>query len=258
MKTRMILILILVAKIIYAQDSIVKQDSVWQTNFSTEKRTHVFSISPMSRKTEKVNGLVLGFGHVDNKLVEKQIINGLNVEVNPAPIVAGFIAFVYVTYLPEILSKKRKIRVADTLHFNTKKPDFEIPSWNKTPNLKLNGINISSGCFFTNTSMNGLNVSLGNKFKNFNGISIAPLGILAEKQNGISVGLINATNDLNGFVVGAYNQSYKLDGLQIGLVNQSMVNHGLQIGVFNKSYSKGFQIGVWNKNAKRSFPIINW
>ena len=198
-----------------------------------------------------------GFGHVDNKLVEKQTINGLNVEVNPATIVGGFMAFMYVMYLPEILSKKRKITVADTLH-NAKKPDFIIPYWDKTPYLKLNGINISSGCFFTNTSMNGLNISFGNKFKNFNGLSITPLGTMADKQNGISVGLINANNDLNGFVVGAYNQSFKLDGLQIGLVNQTMTNHGLQIGVFNRSYTRGFQIGIWNKNENRSFPIINW
>ena len=93
MKTNMIMLLILTSKIIYAQDTIVKQGRTWQNNFSIEKRTHVFSVSPMSRKTEKVDGLVLGFGHVDNKLVEKQTINGLNVEVNPAPIVGGFRAF---------------------------------------------------------------------------------------------------------------------------------------------------------------------
>lgn len=253
----MIMLLILTTKIIYAQDTILKQSRIRQNNFSIEKRTHIFSVSPMSRKTEKINGLVLGFGHVDNKLVEKQTINGLNVEVNPAPIVGGFMAFMYVMYFPEIVSKKRKITVSDTLYY-AKKPDFIIPDSDKTPYLKLNGINISSGCFFTNTTMNGLNVSFGNKFKNFNGLSITPLGIIADRQNGISVGLINANNDLNGIVVGAYNQSFKLYGLQIGLVNQTMTNHGLQIGVFNRSYSKGFQIGIWNKNAKRSFPILNW
>ena len=257
MKTNMIMLLILTSKIIYAHDTIVKQGRTWQNNFSIEKRTHVFSVSPMSRKTEKVDGLVLGFGHVDNKLVEKQTINGLNVEVNPAPIVGGFMAFMGIMYLPEILCRKRKITVADTLH-NAKKPDFVIPDWDKTPNLKLNGINISSGCFFTNSSLNGLNISFGNKFKNFNGLSIAPLGTMADKQIGISVGLINANNDLNGFVVGAYNQSFKLDGMQIGLVNQTIKNHGLQVGIFNRSYSKGFQIGIWNKNAKRSLPILNW
>lgn len=256
MKTKILLLLILISKISYAQDSIAKETRrMYLTDFSTEKRTHIFSVSPMSRKTATVDGLVLGFGHIDNKLVEKQTINGLNIEINPAPIVGAAGLFMGLMYLPESLNKKR--RVADTLHQN-KKPDFHIPSWDKTPRLKMNGLNLSTGCFFTNTSMNGLNISCGNKFENFNGISIAPLGILAGRQNGISVGLINANNDLNGLVIGVYNQSEKLDGLQLGLVNQSIKNHGLQIGIFNRSYSKGFQIGIWNKNPKRTLPIFNW
>jgi phosphate/sulfate permease len=257
MKTKMIMLMIVISKIIYAQDSIVKQGRTWENNFSKEKLTHVFSVSPMSRKTEKVNGLVVGFGHVDNKLVENQTINGINAELNPAPIVGGFIAFLWVMYLPETLSKNRKIRVSDTLNYY-KKPDFKIPNWDKSPHLKLNGINVSSGCFFTNTSMNGINVSFANKFKNFNGLSIAPLGTMADKQNGLSMGIINANNSLKGSVIGVYNQSVELRGVQIGLVNQTMTNHGLQIGIFNRSYSKGFQIGIWNKNAKHTFPFLNW
>ena len=263
MKAKFLLLFLLTTKFTFAQDTIVQQDTVQHQIFTKVKRTHVFSITPMSRKTEKVNGLALGFGHIDNKFVDKQTINGLNVEVNPAPGVGAFIAFMGIMYLPEIISKnsnrKKGTKTLDSLDAG-KKPDFRIPDWDKskTPALKLNGINISSGCFFVNTNMNGLNISAGNKFKNFNGLSIAPLGTIADRQNGISVGLINASNDLNGFVVGGYNQSVKLDGLQLGMVNQTMSNHGLQVGIFNRSYSKGFQIGVWNKNAKRSLPILNW
>lgn len=257
MKTKILIMLLFTVQIMYSQDTIFKQPRYLMQNFSKEKRTHVFSVSPMSRKTATVHGLVLGFGHIDNKLVAKQTINGLNVEVNPAPIVAAFGVFIGIMHLPEIFSKKRQITVADTLH-HRKKPDFFIPDFDKTPTLKLNGLNISSGCFFVNTNMNGLNISAGNKFKNFNGISIAPLGTLADTQNGFSAGLVNASNDLNGLVVGAYNQSVKLDGIQIGLVNQAIKNRGLQIGVFNRSYSKGFQLGLWNKNAKRSLPVFNW
>lgn len=257
MKSKILLFLILASEIIYGQDTIVRQGRAWEKNFSTVKRTHVFSVSPMSKKTAKVNGMVLGFGHIDNKLVEKQTINGLNVEVNPAPGLAAVAGFLTILYLPRILFEKRKTTVTDTLH-HAKEPDFVIPNWDKTPDLKMNGINISSGCFFTNTSMNGLNVSFANKFKNFNGLSIAPLGTMADRHNGISAGLINVNNDLNGFAIGGYNQSLKLDGLQVGLVNRAMTNHGLQIGIFNRSYSKGFQIGVWNKNAKRSLPVFNW
>lgn len=257
MKTNFLFLLILTSKIVFAQDSILKQGRIYKNNFSKEKLTHFISVSPMSRKTEKVNGLVIGFGHVDNKLVEKQTINGINIEVNPAPVIGGMAAFILVISLPEILAKNRKIRVEDTL-FCAKKPDFKIPDWDKSPYLKLNGINISSGCFFTNTSMNGINISVANKFKIFNGLSIAPLGTIADTQNGISIGIINANNLLRGTVISIYNQSLNLNGLQLGLINQAMNNHGLQIGFYNRSYSKGFQIGLWNKNVKHTFPFINW
>jgi hypothetical protein len=257
MKAKIIMLVIVFSNFIYAQDTTVKNGRSLQNNFSKEKITHILSVSPMSRKTEKVNGLVVGFGHVDNKLVENQIINGINAELNPAPIVGGFIAFLWLMYLPESLSKNRKIKVADSLSY-IKKPDFKIPNWDKSPHLKLNGINVSSGCFFTNTSMNGINVSLANKYKNFNGFSIAPLGTIADKQNGFSIGIINANNNLKGSVIGVYNQSVELTGIHIGLVNQTMTNNGLQIGIFNRSYSKGFQIGIWNKNAKHAFPFFNW
>ena len=264
MKTKILFLLLVAVQFAFAQDTIVPKDSIQKQIFTKVKRTHVFSVSPMSRKTAKVNGMVLGFGHIDNKFVEKQTINGLNIEANPAPGVGAFIAFMGIMYLPDIISKNSARRkggkALDSLDAVAKRPNFTVPDWDKTktPTLKLNGVNLSSGCFFVNTNMNGLNISAGNKFKNFNGLSIAPLGTLADKQTGVSIGLINAANDLNGFVIGGYNQSVKLDGLQFGLVNQVITNHGVQIGLFNRSYSKGFQIGVWNKNAKRSMPIINW
>ncbi len=258
MKTKILLLLVLTANVVSAQDSLVKETRrMYLKTFATEKRTHIFSVSPMSRKTAVVDGLVLGFGHIDNKLVEKQTINGLNVEVNPAPIVGALGLFMGIMYLPESLRRGHSKGTIDTLNQN-KKPDFKIPSWNKTPLLKLNGLNLSTGCFFTTTSMNGLNISFANKFENFNGLSITPLGVLADRQNGVSLGLINGTNELNGLAIGGYNQTIQLDGLQIGIVNQSIKNHGVQIGIFNRSYSKGFQIGLWNKNSKRTLPIFNW
>lgn len=269
MKTKILLLLILTAKITYGQDTIVKvkQDSIRYINpnrleifYWIKERNQVFAITPLSKRIEKVNGLALGFGHLDNKFVEKQTINGLNIEANPAPVAGALMAFMALMYLPEVISNigtRTPTRVGDSLVYITE-DNLVIKNIDKTPKLKMNGLNISSGCFFTDTNMNGLNISLGNKFRNFNGLSIAPLGTLADKQTGISLGLINASNDLNGLTVGLYNQSYKLDGLQVGLINRAGINHGLQVGLYNKSRSKGFQIGVWNKNAKRSFPILNW
>lgn len=269
MKTKILLLLILTSKLTFAQDTIAKAkaDTARYVNpnrievfYWIKKKKQVFAITPLSKRIEKVNGLALGFGHVDNRFAKGQTINGLNVEVNPAPIPAAFIAFLTIMYLPETIGnigKPKPKKVGDSLVY-VKEDYLIIKNWDNISTLKVNGINISSGCFFTNTNMNGLNISFANKFKNFNGISIAALGTMSDKQIGFSLGLINANNDLNGFVVGLYNQSYKLDGLQVGLVNKAGTNHGLQVGLINSSRSKGFQIGVWNKNAKRSLPILNW
>jgi hypothetical protein len=211
-----------------------------------------FSLSPISKKVDKVNGFVLGIGHVDNKWIENQTVNGLNLEANPVPLAGAFMVFMAIPYLPEIIKNNAKKNDSISEH------NFVIKNWNYTPNLKINGFNLSTGCFFTTTNMNGLNISLGNKFKNFNGLSITPLGTISDKLNGISIGIINSNTDLKGATFGLYNQTFQLQGFQIGFVNQVQNSKGIQLGVFNKSYSKGLQVGVWNKNKERSFPILNW
>lgn len=217
------------------------------------KSTHsqIFSLSPISKKVYKVNGLAFGVGHVENKRIENQTVNGFNLEANPAPIAGAIGAFMYLMYLPEIIEKNEK-------HKNKSEHNFIIKNEENILNLKINGLNLSTGCFFTTTSMNGLNISLGNKFKNFNGLSVAPLGTISDKINGVSIGIINANTNLKGAAFSLYNQSYELKGLQVGIVNQVENNKGVQLGFFNKSYSRGFQVGVWNKNSNRSFPLINW
>lgn len=219
---------------------------------SIQRHTQIFSLSPMSKKVDKVNGLVLGLGHVDNKNVENQVINGLNVEANPAPAAGALYAFIALMYFDEVI-KNNKIKIV-----KDSDEDYLIKNMKSISSLKLNGLNVSSGCFFVETNMNGLNISAGNKFSNFNGLSITVLGTIADHQNGIAVGLCNVNNDLSGSTVGLYNQSYDLKGLHIGVFNQTRMNHGLQIGIFNKSNSKGFQLGVWNVNNKRSMPFLNW
>jgi len=218
------------------------------------KPTHsqIFSLSPMSKKVGKVNGLAFGVGHVENRKIESQTVNGFNLEANPAPIAGAFTAFLAIMYSPEIIENNTKKRDSISKH------DFSIKNWTYTPNLKINGLNVSTGCFFTTTSMDGLNISLGNKFKNFNGFSIAPLGTISDKINGLSIGIINANTNLKGATFSVYNQTYELKGLQAGIVNQVEKNKGIQLGIFNNSYSRGLQLGIWNKNRNRSFPLINW
>lgn len=234
---------------IHAQDTI----KIQARDSSVEKHSQIFSLSPISKKVDKVNGLVLGVGHVENKHVSSQTINGINVEANPAPAAGALMTFMALMYLPEIIKTNRKPDSIKKLEDN-----YKIKNMDYKPFLKLNGLNVSSGCFFTTTSMNGINVSAANKFVDFNGISITVLGTISDNQNGIAIGIYNANNDLAGSTIGFYNQSYHLRGLHIGVFNKTRINKGLQIGVLNKSNSKGFQLGFWNINNKRAMPFLNW
>lgn len=248
MKTSILMLLIFVMQITNAQDS-----TKVSANEPIAMHTQVFSLSPISKKVDKVNGLVVGFGHINNKNIANQNINGLNIEANPAPAVGALLAFMSIMYLPEIIERNK---VSDSI--KRTEDYYKINNLTSTPHLRLNGINISAGCFFIPTNMNGLNISAANKFNDFNGLSITVLGTIADKQNGIAIGLFNANNTMKGSTIGIYNQSYDLKGLHIGIFNHTRNNQGLQIGIFNKSNSKGFQIGVWNVNHRRSMPFINW
>jgi hypothetical protein len=245
MKASVLVILSFVFGCAYGQNSVLIE------NDSIPLHSQIFSLSPMSKKVDKVNGLVLGVGHVENKHVTNQTINGVNVEANPAPLAGAFIAFMSLVYLPEIIKNNKK---SDSIR-NTEEY-YKIKNY--SPHLRLNGLNVSTGCFFTTTSMNGINISAGNKFNNFNGLSVTVLGTISDHQNGLSIGIYNANNDLSGSTIGIYNQSYQLSGLHLGIFNQTRINRGVQIGVLNKSNSKGFQLGLWNINNKRSMPFLNW
>lgn len=248
MKTSILMFFILTMQSTIAQDTI-KVSNLEPINTHSQ----VFSLSPISKKVNKVNGLVFGLGHINNKNISKQTINGLNIEANPAPAVGALIGFMAIMHLPDIVKNNR---VPDSIKIS--KVHYKLEYFNSSPHLIIRGVNLSTGCFFTTTSMSGLNISAANKFNDFNGLSITALGTIADKQNGFAIGMYNGNNTLKGSTIGIYNQSYELKGLHVGIFNQTGTNQGLQIGVFNKSNSKGFQIGVWNVNNKRSLPFINW
>ena len=73
---------------------------------SNSKHSQIFSLSPISKKVDKVNGLVFGVGHVENKNIESQTINGLNIEANPAPIAGALISFIAIMHLPDVIKNK--------------------------------------------------------------------------------------------------------------------------------------------------------
>jgi hypothetical protein len=251
MKTTILMLLVLMTGFVKAQDTI--PNFTYDEYESVKQHPKFFGFTPLSKKTNKVN-IAFGFGHVENRKIEIQTVNGLNLEINPAPAAGALVAFIMLMHLPDVISaNKEKNKLLHSID-----PDLVVENWIYSPNLKINGLNLSTGCFFTTTSMNGLNISLGNKFQNFNGLSITPLGTIADKQIGLSIGFYNAANNLKGSSIGVLNNAAELNGVHFGLVNFAKKNRGLQVGVFNKSKSKGFQVGVWNVNSKRKLPLINW
>lgn len=208
--------------------------------------SQIFSLSPISKRVDKVNGLVVGVGHYDSRFIDKQTINGINLEVNPTALALPL----FVLYLPEIIKQNKK---------NIDKDSLKIVRVEKSkPLIQMNGLNISSGCFTTSVNVNGLTISTFNKMNKINGISITGLGVQADKINGLTLGAYNGTNDLNGVMLGLFNETCSLNGLQLGFYNYSATNSGIQIGILNMSKSRGLQFGLWNINNKRSMPFINW
>jgi hypothetical protein len=217
-----------------------------QENKRYETHSQVFSLSPIAKRVNKVNGLVLGVGHFDNQNIEKQTINGINLEANPMGLAIPFFVF----YIPELIRKNKVNIDKDSLQINKMDQSDLL--------IQMNGINVSSGCFMTSANVNGLSVSLFNKIKTMNGINVTGFGLQSDTLNGFSVGAYNGVNKLNGATIGLFNETYSLKGVQIGFYNYAVVHSGVQFGIFNMSKSKGFQVGLWNINNKRSMPFINW
>lgn len=241
MKTKFLLLLVLATNFISAQDSIPYPEFE-----SIKTHSQIFSLSPISKKVDKVNGLVFGVGHYQNKRIEKQTINGINVDVNP---IGASIPFIIV-FIPDMIRKGTFLDKED--------PNFIVNIDKNYPRIQMNGLNVSAGCFFTEVSMNGLNISLLNRFNKMNGISITPIGTQANVMNGFSVGIYNGFNKNSGLSIGLLNESMNLKGIQFGVYNSVHEMKGIQIGVFNVSRKKGLQLGIWNVNSKRSMPFINW
>jgi len=218
------------------------------TSFSQDS-THVqiFSLSPISKKVSKVNGLVVGVGFYDSDIIKNQTINGISVDVNPIGLAIPFGLF----YLPELIKERKENRrlLDSILSFKENKYRTKI---------QVNGLNISTGMFFTAVSQNGLNVSLLNRFTDFNGLTINGIGFQANKLNGLTIATYNGVNFINGVSLGFFNETTNLNGLSVAFYNYAVKNKGIQIGIFNISKSKGLQLGIWNINSKRSMPFINW
>lgn len=190
--------------------------------------SQLFSLSPISKNVDKVNGMAFGVGHLFDRK-SPATINGLNLEINPlVPLVLLFLD-----------------------------PD---KSDNKNVKIKHNGLHIAVGGFSGGVIHNGLGVSVYNITNSCNGVCVTGLYNVSKSLNGLHIaGLTNSTDKAAGLLISTINSADLFKGVQIGGYNKSNDMAGLQIGLYNHAKKiKGLQIGLWNTNGKRSLPFINW
>ncbi len=190
--------------------------------------SQIFSLTPLAKNVNKVNGLTFGIGQLFDSEKEAAI-NGLNLEVNPVlPLVLLFLD-----------------------------PSKAI---NNKVKLKHNGVQIAVGGFSGDVAHNGLNISVYNITNSSNGLGVIGIYNVSKTLNGLYVaGLTNSTDNAAGMLISPINSADILKGVQIGAYNKSLSVTGVQIGLYNSTSGiKGLQIGLWNTNDKRSLPFINW
>ena len=194
----------------------------------------IFSLSPISRRVNRVNGFTLGFGHYENQRIKMQKVNGLNLEASP-------LGLALISFAINVPFEGLFVGINDGVISNTAFIDDDLPTV-----IKINGLNISSGGFMCGAEVNGLNISVFSRINKMNGLSINGSVLGSKKFNGVCIsGIANVTEYGNG--------------LQLAVSNVSRNHRGIQIGLFNHSKNiRGVQFGLWNTNGKRKLPILNW
>ncbi|PXY45311.1 LA_2272 family surface repeat-containing protein [Flavobacterium hydrophilum] len=193
----------------------------------------IFSLSPISRRVNEVNGFALGAGHFENQNIEIQVINGLNIEASP-------ISLALISFSINVPFESLFVGINDNAISNVAFFDDKIKTY-----IKINGLNVSSGGFMGGAEVRGINISI------FSGMN---------KMNGFSVGGILNTKSFSGVSIsGLANLSDNGNGVQVGISNVSRRHNGIQIGLFNNSKElRGVQFGLWNTNGRRKLPFFNW
>lgn len=249
MKTLFLLLVLFMYQTVGAQDTLTEKPKTENIIFK-EDFTHyfkwkaegvnrndsikIFSLSPVSRRVNRVNGFALGVGHYENHRITFQKINGLNIEASP-------ISLALITFGLNIPFEGLFVGINDNLLSNTAFMDDETKTY-----IQINGINISSGGFMGGAKMNGLNISVLTAMNQMNGLSINAAVIGTKKFNGVSLAGIANISDYG-------------NGIQIAPSNVCRNHKGIQIGLFNHSKNlRGLQLGLWNSNGKRKLPFINW
>lgn len=252
------IVLLMFCGLCYGQNSLKEKDSILidkvsqNNSFKTESENNsldyfkwksdynfrndsikIFSLSPISRRVNKVNGFALGGGHYENQKIKLQTVNGLNTEASP-------ISLALISFSINVPFESLFVGINDNVMSNVAFFDDEIKTY-----IKVNGLNISSGGFMGGAELRGVNFSVFSAMNKMNGFSVG--GILNTKSfAGVSIsGLANLSDSGNG--------------IQIAISNVSRRHNGIQIGLFNNSKElRGMQFGVWNTNGKRKLPFFNW
>lgn len=194
--------------------------------FSQQKdslHSQIFSLTPLAKNVNNINGVTFGIGQLFDREKEAAI-NGLSLEINPVLPLA-------LLFLDPSKAINNKVK------------------------LKHNGVQIAIGGFSGDVAHNGLNISVYTITNSANGLGIIGIYNVSKTLNGLHVaGLTNSTDNAIGML-----SADILKGVQIGAYNKSLSVTGVQIGLYNStSRIKGLQIGLWNTNGKRSLPFINW
>lgn len=141
----------------------------------------------------------------------------------------------------------------------------------------------------SNVPVYGLALGYSQRQREIGGVSLALIHAFNARKSGLSMSLIEMSDESNGFAMflaggmlhnngcslGLWNMTENNRGLQIGLVNQAgkdmMLEYwmkpveakrtfGVQAGLVNYSDAPGIQFGLWNTNPNsfiKHFPLFN-
>lgn len=162
---------------------------------------------------DEINGLSLGFWNNNLKTKGSDVkdtfkINGVNINLNPAPIFFNIYAIFYGYPFNNYV-------VEDIFHFEKFEHEFTINGLNievfglSLSKGQINGVNINGG-YNVNTEINGVSIALiANEVKIFNGLNISILSNRSLIHKGVQIALINRTKKLKGVQIGIWNINEK-------------------------------------------------
>ncbi len=190
-----------------------------QTNNQPPRHRPIAWYTPVPTSTI-IDGLALGVYAVPSSKMDSLQINGVNIELDPAPII--FIPFLAIEILaqnPGLIKTTIENPGEETDDERTDRED-SISGIHKAYTT-IKGVGISTGIITYRTSVSGLALNaLCAREKEMKGVEIS--------------GLFNSHTIGNGLIVAPVNLIKKGKGVQIGLLNFCQDCNVVQIGLINR------------------------